>query len=57
MLLINKTKEQVTLEIANADNQRDSVNLQPQGRINLPEGWQLVGSKLEQYKQIVQIVS
>ncbi len=57
MLLINRTKELITLKIVNEAGHTDSINIQPQGRVTMPEGYNLPESHVDQYKQIIQIVT
>lgn len=57
MLLINRTKELITLKIVNEAGHTDSINIQPQGRVTMPEGYSLPESHVDQYKQIIQIVT
>jgi hypothetical protein len=57
MKLINKTKEQITLEIVDTNGNVDSINIQPQGRVTVPEGFSISESKLPQYAQVVQMIS
>lgn len=38
-MLINKMNVSQTIKIVNAKGVKDSVNLQPNGRIEIPTGW------------------
>ncbi len=54
-MIINKTKEFLTLDVVGPNGEKDSVNLQPQGRLDLPEGYTLSEDKLNFYKTLITI--
>lgn len=56
MQVINRTKEQTTLEIVLANGARDSINIQPQSRVTLPQGATLNPDKAVVYARIVKVV-
>lgn len=53
MSLINTLKSGVTLKIINAQGQKDSVNIQPKGKITLPAGWSLDPAFTREYQSYV----
>jgi hypothetical protein len=53
MPLINTLKSGVTLKIVNAEGKKDSVNIQPKGKIHLPPGWRIDPAFAREYESFV----
>lgn len=52
-MLINRTKQALTLKVVDASGKEDSVNLQPSGRLTLPPGYELHPNYVKVYEASV----
>jgi hypothetical protein len=53
MALINKFNVGITLKIVNEAGTKDSVNIQPKGRITLSQGWKLDPHYSKEYAEMI----
>ena len=53
MPLINKLTVGVTLNIVDATGKKDTINIQPKGRVELATGWSLDPSNLKEYNGFI----
>jgi len=55
MKVINRTKDFLTVPLILANGTKDSINIQPMGRVTLPEGAEVDPSKAAAYKTRIKV--